>query len=180
MTSSLPSGSGWSTAFSSNPVLAPGALATVTLTATPSTSVALGTYDVNATATASANIGTANPNAALTVTAPPPTPPAAPGSVTVSVSQTGAGKNKTFQSYTVRWVDNSANETGFALRRCQVSGKGSSATCTYDTWSGSVGANVVSLTDTVKPAAGTWRFEVRGVNNNGASAWVSSGNVSIP
>lgn len=180
MSSSLPSGSGWSTAFSGNPVLAPGASATITLTATPSTSVALGTYDVNATATASTNSGTTNPNAALTVTAPPALPPAAPSSVAVSVSQTGSGKNKTFQSYTVRWVDNSSNEAGFQLRRCAVSGKGASTTCSYDTWSGNVGANVVSLTDAVKPATGTWRFEVRAFNNNGVSTWVSSGNVSIP
>lgn len=180
MSSALPAGSGWATAFSGNPVLAPGATATVTLTATPSTSVALGTYDVSAAATASANVGTTNPNAALTVTAAPALPPTAPSSLTVSVVQTGSGKNRTFQSYTLRWLDNSSNEASFELRRCQVTGKGGAATCTYDTWSRSVGPNVVSLTDTVKPATGTWRFQVRAVNSNGASAWVSSSNVSIP
>jgi hypothetical protein len=180
MGATLPSGSGWATSFSSNPTLAPGATATVTMTKTPASSIAAGTYDINATASANTNSGVTSLNAALTVIEPAPAPPAAPSSVTVSVNQTGSGKNKIFQNYTVRWVDNSPNETGFALRRCRMSGKGGSATCTYDTWSGSVGANVVSLVDTTKPASGTWRFEVRSVNGSGDSNWVSSGNVSIP
>jgi hypothetical protein len=180
MGSALPSGSGWATSFSANPTLAPGASATVTLTKTPSSSIATGTYDVDATTSANTNQGATNPNAALTVTAPPPAPPAAPSSVTVSVSQTGSGKRKTFQSYTVRWLDNSSNETGFQLRRCRMSGKGGSATCTYDSWSASVAANAVSLTDGVKPASGTWRFEVRAINGSGQSNWATSGNVNIP
>lgn len=187
VTSSAPSGTGWSTSISSNPSLAPGASSTVTITKTPSTAIAPGTYAVSASASAAFNsgqsgtsTGTANPQAALTVLEPAPSAPAAPSSVSVSVSQTGAGKNKTFQSYTVQWTDNASNETGFELRRCIQSGKGRTATCTYDGWSATAGTNATSYSSSVKPASGSYRFEVRAVNGNGPSAWAESGNVSIP
>lgn len=187
MSSAAPGGAGWTTSFSSNPSLAPGASATMTLTKTPASSVAPGTYDVSATASSPFNSGTsgtstasANPLAALTVTEPPPQPPAAPSGVTGSVALTGAGKNKTFQSYTVRWTDNSGNETDFELRRCKVSGKGRTASCAYDGWSATGTANATSYTSTTKPASGTYRFEVRARNSVGNSAWAVSGNVSIP
>jgi hypothetical protein len=158
------------------------------MTKTPATSVAGGTYSVSATASAPFNSGasgtssaTTDPAAGLTVTEPLPSAPAAPSSVTVTVATTGSGKTKTFQSFTVRWLDNSNNETNFELTRCKVSGKGGTATCTADGWKATVGANIISYTEsTPKPSAGTYRFSVRSLNAAGWSAWVSSGNVTIP
>lgn len=187
MSSASPSGAGWTTSFNTTPTLAPGASTEVTMTKTPATSVAGGTYSVTATASAAFNSGasgtstaTTNPAAGLTVTEPAPSAPAAPSSVTVTVATTGSGKTKQFQSFTVRWLDNSSNETNFDITRCRVSGKGGTATCTADGWNATVGANLTSLTDGVKPAAGTYRFSVKSRNSIGSSVWVSSANVTIP
>lgn len=189
MSSTAPTGSGWTTSFSSNPNLPPGGKSTVTLTKTPSTSIAAGTYDVSATATSNFNSGTSgtssgttNPMAALSVTAPLATKPAAPSTVTVTVALSGSGRNKTFQSYTVKWTDNSNNEVDFELQRCKVSGKGATATCTYDlnNFNPSVVENLTSYTSTASPGAGTWRFEVRARNGVGDSNWAASGNVTFP
>jgi hypothetical protein len=188
MASASPSGAGWTTSFNSTPTLAPGASTVVTMTKTSATSVAGGTYSVTATASAPFNSGasgtsstTTDPAAGLTVTEPAPSAPAAPSSVTVTVATTGSGKTKQFQSYTVRWLDNSSNETNFDITRCRVSGKGGSTTCTADTtWSATVGANATSYNTTDKPAAGTYRFTVRSRNAVGSSAAATSANVTIP
>lgn len=186
LSSNMPDGGGWSTAWTSSSLsLAPGATGSTRLTKTPSSSVPVGSYTVNAVASAPFNSGstgtsTGSATAGVTVVIPPPAPPAAPSGVSGSVTLSGAGKNKAFQSFTVRWTDNSYNEDRFELRRCVMTGKGRTQTCTYDGWSATAAANAVSYSSTVKPATGTYRFEVRSVNSVGPSGWVASGSVSIP
>jgi hypothetical protein len=82
----------------------------------------------------------------------PSGPPDAPSNLTVT------GVTRT--SVSLAWTDNSTNETGFELLRCNL-------TCT----SISLPANTVSYTDTGLTRNTQYTYRVRAVNSSGASAW---------
>jgi hypothetical protein len=98
--------------------------------------------------------------------------PAAPGSFTGTALYTGSGKTKVFTGIRLNWVD-VANNTGYNLERCKVSGKGSAATCTYSAIA-TPGANDATYTDSGAAALGTgsFRYRIRSFNTVGPSAWV--------
>ena len=169
MTSSLPADPSWGSSFSpASLTLGPGATGQTTLTKTPPSSVT-GTFDVNASA------GGATTTASLTVVTPPPAPPAAPSSLTATPQYTGSGKNKTLVQVSLKWVDNSGNETQFNLQRCKVSGKGNSATCTYGS-SIVLAANTISYNDPAAAlnGAGTYKYRIQAENAAGKSVWVET------
>jgi hypothetical protein len=86
---------------------------------------------------------------------PPPTAPVAPSNAAISVS----GNRKSLK-YTLKWTDNSTNETGFKVQR---STDGVNWTTIVVT-----GANVTSYAIT-KPASGTYYFRVIATNSVGDS-----------
>jgi hypothetical protein len=143
-----------------NPVLniAPGTAASTTLTATTTAATPLGTYVINATATSGAHTDATDTDASLTVQN---IPPATPTGVSATSVYSGSGKNKVFQYIRFSWGD-VANETGYEIQRCKVSGKGNNATCVYALLA-SVPANTTSIND-VPATSGTYRYQVRAVN----------------
>jgi serine protease len=92
------------------------------------------------------------------------TPPTAPSGITATNAS---------GTITVRWTDNSSNETTFEIRRQQRIGSTWNTAVTV----GTVGANVTQFTNV--PGAGRWRYSVRSVNASGASAWSSWAQVTI-
>ena len=88
---------------------------------------------------------------------PPPPPPNAPSALTataVSSSQINLG-----------WTDNSTDETGFKIERCQNAG------CTNFAQVATVGANVVAYSNTGLTASTTYGYRVRATNAGGDSAY---------
>jgi fibronectin type 3 domain-containing protein len=68
-------------------------------------------------------------------------------------------------SVSLRWNDNSGNESGFKIERCAGS------SCTNFQQVGQVGANVRTFTNTGLERNQTYRFRVRAFNANGNSAY---------
>jgi len=93
-------------------------------------------------------------------------PPTAPSNLTTSVQTSARGKTKT-KTVTVRWSDNSTNETNFMIERCQESGKGKNKSCSYTYLT--VGENVTSFVES--GVSGTIKYRVKAQNSNGDSAW---------
>ncbi|MCE2885477.1 MAG: S8 family serine peptidase [Planctomycetaceae bacterium] len=123
----------------------------------------VGTHTITASATDSGSLSSSS-TVTITVTASSGTAPAAPSAPTA----TAVGG-----TVTVRWTDNSSNETTFEIKRQQRIG----STWTNETAVGSVGANVTQFTNT--PGAGRWRYAIRAVNSAGASAWTAWVQVTI-
>ncbi len=90
-------------------------------------------------------------------------PPAAPTNM-VATLQAGPQIRLT-------WTDNATNETNFALER-QVGG----------VWTAlaTLGANVVTYTDTTVTAGNTYTYRVKAVNGAGSSAYATSSPVTLP
>ena len=123
----------------------------------------VGTHTITASATDSGSLSSSS-TVTITVTASSGTAPAAPSGQTATVAGT---------TVTVRWTDNSSNETTFEIKRQKRVG----GTWTNETTVGSVGANVTQFTNT--PGAGRWRYAIRAVNSTGASAWTGWAQVTI-
>jgi hypothetical protein len=88
---------------------------------------------------------------------PPATPPNAPGNLAAST----AGSNQ----INLTWADNSGDESGFHIERCQGS------TCTSFAQIATVGANTTSYANSGLAAATTYRYRVRAYNGAGSSAY---------
>jgi titin len=87
-----------------------------------------------------------------------PVAPAAPSNlVAASVTST---------SVTLRWNDNSNNETGFVVERCSGSSRKLSCTAV-----GTPGANVTTFTNTGLSPATSYQYRVKAVNSTGSSAY---------
>ncbi|MFZ9916276.1 MAG: S8 family serine peptidase, partial [Phycisphaerales bacterium] len=123
----------------------------------------LGTHTITASATDSGSLTTVS-TVVITVNDASAVPPAAPSGVSVTG---GVG------SATVRWTDNSSNETGFEIKRQTRTGNSWSA----ETVVGTVGADVTQFVNSV--AAGKHRYSVRAVNASGASAWTGWVQVTV-
>lgn len=167
---------GIATSFSPSALsLGPGAASTTTLTEATTANTAVGTYTVTATATSGTDTSTAAPSASLTVTV---APPSAPSNLTASSVYSGSGKNKQFVRVNLAWADNSANETGFDIERCKLTGKGNSATCVFGPLT-SVAAGVKTYQDPAPILSGTYKYRVRSKNAIGPSAWSNTAQTAI-
>jgi len=87
----------------------------------------------------------------------PPSLPAAPTVLTATVASCSC--------INLRWTDNSTNETGFKIERCQGSGCNSFAQITQ------VGTNVTSYSNTGLSAGVSYSYRVRAFNTTGNSAY---------
>lgn len=115
----------------------------------------LGTHVVTASSTDSGNLTTTS-TVTITVVDPTAVAPAAPSGVTATAAS---------GVVTVRWTDNSSNETEFEIKRqTRVGGSWSTEVIV-----GTVGANVTQFQNT--PGAGRHRYAVRAKNAAGNSAW---------
>ncbi len=93
------------------------------------------------------------------IVVPPPPPPAAVPSAPSYLE----GKEFTEKSITIRWNDNSNNESGFIITRAP-------GTNPSDTVSIQLGANDTSYTDTHLSSNRTYIYSVKAVNEAGKSA----------
>jgi PKD repeat protein len=85
-------------------------------------------------------------------------------SSTVSAAPPSAPSGLTVANYTISWVDQSVDETGFVIERCTGGG------CTAFGQIATVGAGVTSYTDTFM-VTGTNRYRVRAFNADGPSTY---------
>jgi len=91
------------------------------------------------------------------IAASPPAPPAAPGPLTATVVSCNCIR--------LNWGDNSLNETGFKIERCQGTG------CSNFTQIAQVGANVTTYNNTGLSAGVSYSYRVRAYNAAGNSAY---------
>jgi hypothetical protein len=89
-----------------------------------------------------------------------PSPPEAPAGLTATAA--------TNSQINLAWSDNSNNEDGFAIERCQGSG------CTNFSPIATVGAGATSFANTGLVANTTYRFRVRAYNTGGNSGYTNA------
>ncbi len=85
-----------------------------------------------------------------------PQPPVAPGNLNAQATSSS--------HISLRWRDNSGNENGFRIERCQGAG------CTNFATVGQVGVNITSFTDAGLAKNTTYTYRVRAFNSVGDSA----------
>ncbi len=108
-----------------------------------------------------------------TTLAAPATAPAAASSLALTPVKSGAGSNAVFNGVQMSWLDNSADEAGFVLDRCKVTGPKNSQTCTFEplrVTGGALGTGTRLHFDANFDAAdykGTYRYRVTAVNQAG-------------
>jgi hypothetical protein len=90
-------------------------------------------------------------------TVAPPTPPPAPTNLTATAASSS--------QINLTWADNSENEAGFKIERCQGSG------CSDFAEIAAVGANVLSYSDKNLLALTTYYYRVRAYNAGGDSGY---------
>lgn len=128
---------------------------------TSKTYAAAGTY--NAVLTVTDNLGaTATAGVTVTVTADP-------NQINAPSNLTGSGKKG---SATLNWVDNSSNETGFAIERAPGTSGGTFVQV------GAVGANVRTFTQS-GVARGAYRYRVKAYNATASSAYSNTVTVNV-
>ena len=97
---------------------------------------------------------------------PPPPAPAAPGTLSArALSQS---------QITLSWEDNSSNESGFKIERCQDAG------CSSFARIGVVGANVESYADGGRAANTVYRYRVQAYNGGGNSDYSNVAEATTP
>ena len=107
---------------------------------------------------------------ATTPSVPPPPPPAAPSNLTLQVVS--------YSQINLAWVDNSSDEGGFWVERCQ----GTVASCNGASFVqiAQVGANVTSFNNTGLSAQTTYTYRVRAFNAGGASSYSNPNQETTP
>ena len=118
-------------------------------------------YRVRAYNTAG-NSGYSNTASATTTV----TLPAAPSALTATAASS--------TQINLAWTDNSNNEDGFSIERCQDAG------CSTFTEIATVAANVVSYQNTGLTAATTYQYRVRAYNTAGNSAFSNTASATPP
>lgn len=93
-------------------------------------------------------------------------PPKAPSDLTAAVVTSGS-RTKT-KTVSLNWLDNSSDETSFAIQRCTETGKGSQKTCVYSDLA-IVGSNVTTYKET--PGSATYKYRIRARNSFGDSGY---------
>jgi hypothetical protein len=92
------------------------------------------------------------------------TPPAAPSSLSATTGSTGA--------VTLRWADQSSNETGFAVERAVNGGTFSPLA--------QMGVNATAVTDTNTATSTTYAYRLRAYNGSGYSSYSNQASVTTP
>lgn len=92
----------------------------------------------------------------------------------VLLALAAAGANAA--SNVLSWTDNSTNETSFVINRKIEACAGTSAFTQLST----VGANVVTYTDSAVVEGSTYCYEVAGANSAGTSAWSNTAERTVP
>jgi hypothetical protein len=131
--------------------------ATSALAITTSGTTPAGSYVFTVTGTSTVPPLTRTSTATLVVQAPPPPPPAAPSGLTATAVSSS--------QINLAWTDNSINEDGFKIERCQNAG------CSNFAQVAQVGANVTTYNDTGLTASTTYGYRVRAFNLGGNSAY---------
>ena len=124
-----------------------------------------GSYTVTLTVTDNRD-GSDTISKGLIVTAPP-APPAAPSSLAATVVTSGSGKIKT-RTLTLKWQDNSQNESGFVIQKCTQTTSGRIKVCNFADYR-NTGADITAFSETL--TSGTFKYRVRAWNANGSSAY---------
>jgi hypothetical protein len=97
---------------------------------------------------------------------PPPPPPSAPTALTATAVSSS--------QINLAWTDNSVDETGFKIERCQNAG------CTTFVQITQVGANVTTFSNTGLAANTTFGYRVRATNAGGDSAYSNTAEATTP
>jgi hypothetical protein len=116
-------------------------------------------YRVLAFNTAGGNSDYSNTAEATTSTATPPPAPIAPSNLTATAASSS--------QIDLGWTDNSSDETGFEIERCQGSG------CADFVKILQTAAGVQSYSDTGRTPNTTYQYRVRAVNGGGASGYTN-------
>ncbi len=103
------------------------------------------------------------------VTAPNVAPPAAPTNLALTVHASGKGKNKVITGVDLTWADNSNNEDGFKIERCEETGRGKNKSCPWSEIAVLPNPDVSSYSDS--PGNGTFKYRVGAYNSEGDSAY---------
>jgi PKD repeat protein len=98
---------------------------------------------------------------AVAVPPPPPPPSPAPPVAPSNLTATAAS----WSQINLAWVDNSTNESGFKIERCEGAG------CTSFAQIGTTGANATSYSNTGLSPSATYRYRVRAFNGDGNSGY---------
>jgi hypothetical protein len=114
-------------------------------------------YRVLAFNTAGGNSGYSNTAEATTSTVTPPPPPIAPSALTATAASSS--------QIDLGWADNSSDETGFEIERCQ------GASCADFVKILQTAADVRSYSDTGRTPNTTYQYRVRAVNGGGPSVY---------
>ena len=93
--------------------------------------------------------------------------PAAPSNLTATVITSGTARNRT-KTVTLKWQDNSQNESGFNIERCTQTTIGKTKVCSFSDRA-SVGPNITTFTEI--PGSGTYKYRVRAWNASGSSGY---------
>ena len=96
-------------------------------------------------------------NTAEATTSVGPLPPGAPSNLAATAASAS--------QINLSWTDNSSDETGFEIERCQGAG------CTNFAPIAQAAANSMSYSDTGRPAATTFTYRIRAVNAAGGSGY---------
>jgi len=97
---------------------------------------------------------------------PPPPAPLAPSNLVATPMSTS--------QINLNWSDNSSNETGFDIERCEGSG------CTTFIAIGQVGAGVTGFSNTGLSGGTTYTYRVRAFNAGGPSDYSNTGEATTP
>ena len=99
---------------------------------------------------------------------PPPPPPSAPSGLAAAAIS--------FSHVELSWSDNSSDEDGFRIERCN----GIAATCASFVQIAQVNTDINSLSDLGVQGQATYTYRVRAFNSNGQSAYSSPAQVTTP
>jgi uncharacterized delta-60 repeat protein len=122
-----------------------------------------GVFNIAITATDD-DTGSTNAGAMVTVNSPPPAAPTNLTATPVSPNQIN-----------LQWIDNSNNETGFIIERCDRSNK-----CVNFVQIVQTGENVTTFANTGLTAATNYTYRVRAFNANGNSAYSNTAKAKTP
>jgi PKD repeat protein len=100
------------------------------------------------------------------ITGTPPAPPAAPSNLTATAVS--------FSQINLAWSDNSDNESGFKIERCEGAG------CTNFAQVATAGQNATSYQDTGLSGSTTYRYQVRASNSGGNSDYSNIAEATTP
>jgi carboxypeptidase T len=105
-------------------------------------------------------------DAASTITLEAPSTPAVP----TNLAATAVSKNQ----INLTWTDNATNETGYRIERCK------GATCTNFALIATVGANVITYSNTKLNASTTYRYRVYAYNTSDSSGYSNIAAATTP